>query len=193
MAEASRLESFWKREASKYAERTLPANHPYRSEYAKLLLGLKPKRILEVGSNASQNLLAIHALNPHVELFGCDIAPVMTDKVWNLRGLDIKEASVYNLPYPDDFAADIVFTLGLLMHIPPQSIDRAVSELIRVASRHIVIREDAEILGDGGFQGEPNAVFVHDYTALFGRYRMVYSDVSVHLGYVKRFTGVFTR
>ncbi len=184
---AERLENFWIKEAANYAQRTLPTSHPYRLEYAKLLLGLGPKRVLEVGCNASQNLLTIHSMDPRVEIFGCDVAPVGSN-----AEIDVREASVYNLPYPDNFA-DVVFTLGLLTHIPPQDADRAVSELIRVSSEYIVIREDAEILGDGSYQGEPNAVFTHDYQALFNKCKTVYSDVSTHLGYVKRYTGVFEK
>lgn len=188
MSNAERLEIFWKKESEKYVMRTLPYSHPYRLEYAKFLLQLHPKKILEVGCNACQNLLAIYTLNPHVELYGCDIAPVAVEP----PNLDIREASVYDLPYLDNFV-DMVFTLGLLMHIPPSAIKQAVSEIVRVSSEYIVIREDAEILGDGSYQGELNAIFTHDYPALFSKCKMVYSDVSTHLGYVKRFTGVFKK
>ncbi len=196
MNNAERLKAFWKKESEKYAARTLPYNHPYRLEYAKFLLQLNPKKTLEVGCNACQNLLAIYTLNPHVELYGCDIAPVACftppPNIAQDAIINVREASVYSPPYPDNFA-DVVFTLGLLTHIPPQDADRAVSELIRVSSEYIVIREDAEILGDGSYQGEPNAVFTHDYQALFNKCKTVYSDVSTHLGYVKRYTGVFEK
>ena len=192
MNDAERLEAFWKKESEKYAARTLPHDHPYRFEYAKFLLQLNPKKILEVGCSACQNLLAIYALDPHVGLYGCDVAPIAPLNIAQDVIIDVREASVYSLPYPDNFA-DVVFTLGLLTHIPPGGVKQAASELVRASSKYIVVREDAEILGDGSYQGEPNAVFIHDYQALFSKCKMTYSDVSTHLGYVKRFTGVFKK
>jgi SAM-dependent methyltransferase len=186
MDNALRLEDFWRREAIGYARRTLPPECKYRQEWAAFLLTLTPEKILEVGCNEGQNLLAVHILSPHVKLYGCDIAPVGFDSPIKFR-----VASAYNLPYKDNFV-DLVTTHGLLMHLPPESVGKAVSELIRVSSKHIVIREDVEIEGDGSYCGEPNAIFIHDYKSLFKNTTPKEYSIK-HLEGRRRATGVFKK
>jgi len=186
--DAERLEAFWKREASNYASRTLPPNSKYREEWAKFLLKLNPKRILEVGCNTGQNLLAIHMLAPHVKLYGCDIAPMIG---FTSEPIEFRVSSAYNLDYKSDFV-DLVTTHGLLMHLPPASVGQAVSELVRVSSKYIVIREDVKIEGDGSYRGEPNAIFIHDYKSLF-KNTMVKEFSIERMEGRRRATGVFKK
>lgn len=186
-SDTERLEAFWKKEASNYAHRTLPPNSIYREEWAKILLKLNPKKILEVGCNEGQNLLTIHRLDPHIKLYGCDIAPLQVTSP-----IKFQVASAYNLPYKNNFA-DLVTTHGLLMHLPPESVGKAVSELIRVSSRYIVIREDVEVEGDGSYRGEPNAIFIHKYPLLFENTTTVKEYYITHLEGRRRATGVFEK
>lgn len=185
-SDAERLEAFWKKEASNYASRTLPPNSTYRAEWAKFILKLNPKKILEVGSNKGQNLLAIHRLAPHIRLYGCDIAPLQVSS-----SIKFQIASAYNLPYKNNFV-DLLVTHGLLMHLPPESVGKAVSELVRVSSKYIVIREDVEIEDNGSYRGEPNAIFIHNYPSLFENNTLQEYSVE-RLEGRKRATGVFRK
>jgi len=182
-----RLEKLWRKEAYTYAQRTIPSCHPYRLEFAKLILSLRPESVLEVGTNNFFNLEAIHSLDKNVKLYGCDIAYFQPPPY-----IEFKTCPATNLPYPTSYV-DVSFTHGLLMHMPPEDVKQTIAELVRVSSKYIVVREDDEILGDGSYRGEPNALFIHDYQALFSKCKTVHSDVSTHLGYVKRFTGVFKK
>ena len=189
---AERLEAFWKKEASNYAQRTLPPNSKYREDWAKFLLKLNPKKVLEVGCNAGQNLLAIHRLAPDVKLYGCDIAP-MIGFTFGDEPIKFQVSSAYNLHYKSDFV-DLVTTHGLLMHLPPESVGKAVCELIRVSSKHIVIREDVKIEGDGSYRGEPNAIFRHLYPSLFDYESVRLKEYSVeYIEGRQRATGIFEK
>jgi pseudaminic acid biosynthesis-associated methylase len=104
--------------------------------------GLRVKRVLEVGCNRGHNLVALsEILKPTVEFAGVEpnslalqIARRSTDRAGFLAG------TVYDLPFKNE-CFDLVFTCGVLIHIPNEKLKKALNELERVASRYLLLIE----------------------------------------------------
>ena len=98
-----------------------------------------PASIIEVGGGCGDNLRAIDMIyarsNAPIKLMSCDpneaARKAMADVATVLPG-DLNQ-----LPYSDD-AADMVFTSGVLIHVPPGDLPRAMSEIYRVSKRWIL-------------------------------------------------------
>jgi pseudaminic acid biosynthesis-associated methylase len=93
-------------------------------------------RILEVGANIGTQLLCFHKLG-FENLYGIDIQREAIERAHQERPiLDIIEGNVLNIPFKDEFF-DLVFTSGVLIHIPEQELDRAMDEIVRCSSEYI--------------------------------------------------------
>jgi pseudaminic acid biosynthesis-associated methylase len=99
------------------------------------------RSVMEVGSNIGLNLwflnelwkgeVSLYAVEPNSKAFEI----LTTQESFPLAGA--WKGDVFNLPLEDD-AMDLVFTSGVLIHIHPRDLARAVSEIVRV-SRHLVL------------------------------------------------------
>jgi pseudaminic acid biosynthesis-associated methylase len=97
-----------------------------------------PQSVLEVGCNLGRNLAAlvqmvpdVHAVEPNLEVMESARAnPVLT-------AARIQAGTAFDLPY-EDRSIDLVFTSGVLIHIAPEDLPKAVDEIVRVA-RHYVL------------------------------------------------------
>ena len=98
-----------------------------------------PASIIEVGGGCGDNLRAIDMIYERsrmpVKLMSCDpneaARKAMADVATVLPG-DLSQ-----LPYSDG-SADLVFTSGVLIHVPPKDLPRAMSEIYRVSKRWIL-------------------------------------------------------
>lgn len=98
-----------------------------------------PSSIIEVGGGAGDNLRAIDMIYERtrtpIKLMACDpnaaARKAMADVATPVHG------DLSALPYVDD-AADLVFTSGVLIHVAPDDIPRALAEIHRVAKRWIL-------------------------------------------------------
>ena len=97
-----------------------------------------PANILEVGIGTGLNWQHFSFLEPGDKVTGVDV------NVPSLKHLDARFSAVggdaANLPFRDN-QFDLVFTMGLLIHIPPHLIERVYSELWRVSKAFVVIAE----------------------------------------------------
>lgn len=101
----------------------------------------RPSSALEVGCSIGRNLLALH---PFIgTLAGIDPNDRVLDDARGLlsgRGIFVSGATAFDLPF-DDASFDLVFTSGVLIHIHPDDLLRATSEIMRVARHYIVCIE----------------------------------------------------
>ena len=105
---------------------------------------LKPNSILEAGCGFGRNLrwLVNQGINP-AKLTGIDISP----RLLSLAGKQLPKTvrlrltNVLKLPFRDK-QFDLVFTHGLLMHLSPRQLPKALSELIRVSQKHLILIEE---------------------------------------------------
>lgn len=102
----------------------------------KTIKTLKPHSILEPGCGFGRNLnyLIRQGIKPSI-LTGADFALKPPDSI------KFVQADVLNLPFsPASF--DLVFTHGLLMHLPPHKLLPAFKELLRVAKKNLILIEE---------------------------------------------------
>lgn len=151
--------------------------HPHRGLIVEHLAGLGPwHSLLEVGSGYGPNLYHLARRFPEADLRGLDINrhsvalgnARLRDAGLERVQLDVGRAD--DLRRFADGAFDVVLTSALLMYIGPDRIDRAVTEMLRVARRYLVLveqhRPDEVTQGAGRFEA---GLWRRDYTALLGR------------------------
>lgn len=101
--------------------------------------GAFPSSILEVGGGAGDNLRAIDMIYERskmpIKLLSCDPHEGAREAMADIA--EVKAGIIEELPYSDD-AADMVFTSGVLVHVPPEKLTRAMSEVLRVSRRWIL-------------------------------------------------------
>lgn len=105
---------------------------------------LKPQSILEVGCGFGRNLrwLINQGINP-AKLSGVDISSrLLSLAIKQLpKAVRLRRANVLKLPFRDK-QFDLVFTHGLLMHLSPRQLPQALSELVRVSQKHLILIEE---------------------------------------------------
>lgn len=93
-------------------------------------------RILEVGCNIGNQLVLLRQLG-YTSLHGIEIQSYAVEKARKqLPDAIFKEASAFAIPFPDQYF-DLVFTSGVLIHIAPEDLPRALDEIRRVAKTWI--------------------------------------------------------
>jgi pseudaminic acid biosynthesis-associated methylase len=92
--------------------------------------------LLEVGCNAGNQLLLLRQMG-YTNLAGVELQPYAFEVArQRLPGVELKLGSALNLPHPDN-SFDVVFTSGVLIHIAPPDLPRAMDEIYRCAKTYI--------------------------------------------------------
>jgi len=109
-----------------------------RTELNKLFLGKfdNSKKILEVGSNIGNQLLCLQEMG-FKNLYGIEpqeYAVQLSKK--STKNINIIRGDVFDIPFKDKFF-NIVFTSGVLIHIHPQKIRKAIREIYRCSNKYI--------------------------------------------------------
>ena len=96
----------------------------------------KNARILEVGSNVGNQLVCLQTMGFR-ELYGIELQEYAVNlSKTRTRNINILQGSAFDLPFKDGYF-DIVFTSGVLIHISPEDLKSAISEIVR-CSRKLV-------------------------------------------------------
>jgi SAM-dependent methyltransferase len=169
LKEGYKPKRFWDGWSDNYS-RQKPQQKIDKAHYwlLKKLEEIKPKTVLEIGCGFGRNLrfLSDHLSYP-ARFVGFDISESMVRKA--RTRLDDKVllgcGDINFLPFRDK-SYDLVFTHATLMHVPEQSIRKAISELRRVTKDHLVIVEETywSIGRIWGLTFKPNEyTFIYDY------------------------------
>ena len=168
--EAVRLEQLWSGEfGDQYVER----NRDFavrQAFWADLLSSISCQRVLEVGCNLGGNLQWIAQNLPPQEVYGVDV---------NLKALRQLRAAVPDvnatwsagreLPFRDGWF-DLVFTFGVLIHQPDDTLPLMMAEMVRTSRRYVLCGEYfATQTEEVPYRGEQAALFRRDYGGLFRR------------------------
>lgn len=93
-------------------------------------------RILEVGCNEGNQLCVLREMGFR-HLYGIEIQDYALRKArTRLEAARLVLATAFEIPYPDGFF-DVVFTSGVLMHIAPTDVPKALREIHRCTGRFI--------------------------------------------------------
>jgi len=93
-------------------------------------------KILEVGSNIGNQLMLLQKMGFN-NLYGIEPQreAIELSKSRSV-GINIIEGSTFDIPFKDRYF-DLVFTSGVLIHIEPKNIKKAIKEIYRCSKRYI--------------------------------------------------------
>lgn len=135
--------------------------------------------ILEVGCGFGRNIKYLMSQGIRSSrITGVDLSPEMIRKARRYLGkshINLKTANVLGLPFTDK-EFDIVFTHGVLMHVEPRDLKKALQEIVRVSKNKIIFIEQN--------YGGNEYTFIHDYKKLLNSLKLniVEYKVSKKLG-----------
>jgi pseudaminic acid biosynthesis-associated methylase len=124
-----------------------------------------PESVFEAGCGCGDNLRAIDMVYERaratIKLTGCD--PNEAARLAAADAGTILPGDLRQLPM-DDASADLVFTSGVLIHIPPSDFPRAMAEIHRVSKRWILsIEYFNPTVQEVEYHGEKGLMWRRDY------------------------------
>jgi pseudaminic acid biosynthesis-associated methylase len=167
--EAKRLEALWGGEfGDQYVDRNIEAAKPRAPFWNAILDGIHVQRVLEIGCNIGANLVHISKRLPEDGVWGVDV---------NRKALAVLRQSiptvnaVYSpartLPFRDGFF-DLTFTMGVLIHQPPDTLPLVMSEIVRCSRRYVLCGEYfSDQPTEVAYRGQTGALFKRDFGAYY--------------------------
>jgi Methylase involved in ubiquinone/menaquinone biosynthesis len=153
--------------------------------FQQMLDSMPIKRVLEVGCNRGHNLVCLAELlgeesdvvGVEPNRYALEIARASSVKVGVLYG------QAFDLPFKDGYF-DLVFTAGVLIHIPLKDLPLALSEIYRVSKRYILaIEYFAQEETVVHYRGHDNLLWKRDFLQ---HYQSRFSDLTlIRSGYLR--------
>lgn len=139
--------------------------------FRRILKDLEFGSVLEVGSNIGMNLWFMNELfKGRIKLGAVEPNRKAFERLTTQTYMQISEAyncSVFDMPLPDA-SIDLVFTSGVLIHIGPDDLGRAVDEIFRVARRYILcIEYFSHSPVEVPYRGHQGLLFKRDFGAFY--------------------------
>ena len=127
----------------------------------------KDARILEVGTNIGVPLKHLQSMG-FTNLYGIDLQPRAIEYAKQTsENLYIIKGDALDIPFKDNYF-DLVYTHGVLIHISPENIKKAISEIHRVSKTYIWGFEYyADKYTDVEYHGEKNLLWKTDFRQLY--------------------------
>lgn len=125
-------------------------------------------KILEVGCNIGIMLVNLQEMG-FKNLSGIEIQPKAIEHAYErTSGLNITEASAYEIPFEDN-EFDLVFTTHVLIHLDPVKINTALKEIYRCSKKYIFGNEYyAENLTEiKNYNGQNNIAWKRNFSGLY--------------------------
>lgn len=136
-------EAFW---AGSFGDQYIERNQSERLLTSKIVMFSKMLEaahgvasVRELGCNIGLNLLALHRLNPDLQLEGVEINAKAAEAAIRLNVADITHGSALE-PIEAD-PVDLTFTAGVLIHIDPEHLGSIYQNLVTGSSRYVLVAE----------------------------------------------------
>ncbi len=134
-------------------------DHPHRELLVKSIASFEPTSVLEVGCNAGPNLFKLAKEFPHARLVGIDVSSAAIEygmdkfRENGIKNVELKVGKAEDLRAFPNASFDVVFTDAVLIYVDSNDIETVVDEMIRVASKGVVMVEyhDPEANPKGSF------------------------------------------
>ena len=143
MRELTEQETFWQGEfGNQYVDRNVgqPLVAANLALFAKALTRVGCiDSLVELGTNAGNNLQALRRLLPRCELFGVEINASACAAAQALGIAQIWHGSLFDFPRERTF--DLTLSKGVLIHLEPQLLPAAYAQLYELSQRYILIAE----------------------------------------------------
>jgi pseudaminic acid biosynthesis-associated methylase len=145
-------------------------DRPARVEvWRRITDGLALGGILEVGCNCGWNLEYLRRLGHH-DLWGVEPQAYAVAKIrerW--PDFNVRVGTAFDLPFADA-SFDLVFTSGVMIHIGPAELGRAMDEMYRASRRYLVaIEYDHPSEIEIPYRGHDAALWKRDHGAAWRR------------------------
>jgi pseudaminic acid biosynthesis-associated methylase len=175
---AGRLEALWQGDFGReYTERNAGRREARARFWREVLDAAPAARVLEVGCNRGLNL---EWIAPRVtgRLVGVDVNAFALGRLRAaLPRVDAVAAAARALPFADA-SFDLVFTMGVLIHLEPATLPAVMAEIVRCSRRWVLCGEYfADAPTEVFYRGHAGALFKQDYGA---RYREVAPGLALH-------------
>jgi len=123
-----------------------------------------PATVLEVGANAGRNIRALQRITT-ARLHAVEPNPTARKELADLLSA-VHDATAAALPFADE-SMDLVFTSGVLIHIPDDGLGQALDEIHRVARRWVLSIEYFNPTPQTiDYRGHGDMLFKRDYGSL---------------------------
>ena len=157
--------ALWRSEfGASYTDRNDVENPARLATWRGLLAGLDVERAVEVGCNGGWNLRYLRACG--VEAWGVEPQRYAIERAHRADPtLTLVPGTAFALPFQDAWF-DLAFTSGVLIHIGPADLGRAIDELYRVTRRWLIVIEydhPAEVAIS--YRGHADALWKRDHGA----------------------------
>jgi spore coat polysaccharide biosynthesis protein SpsF len=143
MRELTEQEKFWRGDfGNQYVERNVgqPLVAANLALFAKALARAgRIESVVELGTNAGNNLQALHQLLPRCELFGVEINANACAQAQALDIAQIWHGSLFDFPRERTF--DLTLSKVVLIHLAPELLPAAYAQLYALSRRYILIAE----------------------------------------------------
>ena len=178
--EAERLEALWSGQFGDYYTHRNSQEVSQRQYFWDPLIDkLRPSSVLEVGCNIGLNLKWIarerKAIKPEdtpfvVDTYGVDInkysLKTLRESLPYINGIYAKGR---DLPFKDGYF-DLVFTCGVLIHQPSESLGQVMAEVVRCSKRYVLCMEyDAPSREAVEYRGNEGSLFRDCYGPMYVR------------------------
>jgi pseudaminic acid biosynthesis-associated methylase len=170
LSEAARIEGIWGGEfGDAYVQRN-PVDPELRQDFWRGITARFPaSSMLEIGCNLGANLRPLaRVAPPRTALAGIDINATALASLRRVEpSLKLTRASGRALPFADG-AFDMAFTVGVLIHQPPELLPLVMDEIQRCARRFVVCAEYyAPDTVEVPYRGQTRALFKADFGGLY--------------------------
>jgi pseudaminic acid biosynthesis-associated methylase len=166
---AARLEALWQGDfGDAYTERNSSVAAKRGPFWHELLSAFPCQRVLEVGCNLGANLQWLAGIVPPREVYGIDVNESALTRVRaTLPAVNPMWGKARELPFRDGYF-DLVFTCGVLIHQPPDTLPEVMSEVVR-CSRHYVLAAEyfADELTEVPYRDQPGSLFKMNFGRLY--------------------------
>lgn len=170
-SEGARLERLWAGDfGDAYTDRNRAAGPPRASFWKGVLAACRPRRVLEIGCNLGLNLRWVASTVPARDVYGVDInLKALAELRRGVPGVQAVASPARSLPFRDG-VFDLVFTMGVLIHQPPETLPLIMAEIVRCSARFVLCgeyfaAEPTEI----GYRGQTGALFKRDFGGLYAQ------------------------
>lgn len=127
-------------------------------------------RILEVGSNVGQQLSHLQKQG-FSNLYGIELQSYAVEKSKKLTtDINIIKGSCFDIPFKDNYF-DLVFTSGVLIHIAPNDLEKAMKEIYRCSNKYIWGFEYfSDNLEELNYRDNNDYLWKQDFSKLYRKY-----------------------
>lgn len=140
----SDTEEFWRGDfGDSYTERNNPSPADRYPFWSRIIAKTNAKKILEVGCNRGANMQSIKMVDERARIVGVDLNKTAIDAARTL-GFEVVESRADHMPKhfgSDSF--DLVFTAGVLIHVPPEELDATVDGMGKASRAWVLMVEYA--------------------------------------------------